>query len=153
MVFSYTSQILSISLYLTSIIVIRINLQVGVTWRRSTRLPIKINNVRIAIINSKVYCGGGITDDSCRDDEHIVYCYDPLQDKWTTLPPLSVYYFGLGQVNGKLVVVGGRMTNSDEYSRVVWILHLRFCGLNCINVKKIQRIDTDSLEPRCEGLI
>ena len=98
--------------------VIRLILQVGVTWRRSTRLPIRINNVRIAIINGKVYCGGGITDDSCRDDEHIVYCYDPLQDKWSTLPPLPVYYFGLGQVNGKLVAVGGRMTNSDDYSRV-----------------------------------
>ena len=41
------------------------------------------------------------------DDTHIVYCYDPSQDKWTTLPPLPVKRFGLGQVNGKLVAVGG----------------------------------------------
>ena len=41
------------------------------------------------------------------DDAHIVYCYDPSQDKWTTLPPLPVKRFGLGQVNGKLVAVGG----------------------------------------------
>jgi N-acetylneuraminic acid mutarotase len=27
---------------------------------------------------------------------------------WTTLPPLPVRYFGLGQVNGKLVAVGGQ---------------------------------------------
>ena len=55
------------------------------------------------VIKDKVYCGGGVTD----DDDYIVYCYDPLQDKWTPLPPLSVRWFGLGQVNGKLVAVGG----------------------------------------------
>ena len=40
-------------------------------------------------------------------DQYIVYCYDPSQDNWTKLPPLPVKYFGLGQVNGKLVAVGG----------------------------------------------
>ena len=39
--------------------------------------------------------------------DYTVYCYDPSQDKWTTLPPLPVKFFGLGQVNGKLVAVGG----------------------------------------------
>ena len=43
-----------------------------------------------------------------KDTHHmyIVYCYDPLPDKWTTLPPLPVRWFGLGQVNGELVAVG-----------------------------------------------
>ena len=57
------------------------------------------------IINGKVFCGGGIT---ISFDDYNVYSYDPSQDKWTTLPPLPVSYFGLGQVNGKLVAVGGR---------------------------------------------
>ena len=42
------------------------------------------------------------------DDESVVYCYDPPQDNWTTLPPLPVWCFGLGQVSGKLVAVGGK---------------------------------------------
>ena len=42
-----------------------------------------------------------------KDNRYIVYCYDPSQDKWTTLPPLPVKYFGLGQINGKLVAIGG----------------------------------------------
>ena len=44
-----------------------------------------------------------------KDTHHmyVVYCYDPLQDKWTSLPPLPVRWFGLGQVNGELVAVGG----------------------------------------------
>ena len=46
-----------------------------------------------------------MTDHS--DDEYIVYCYDSSRDKWTSLPPLPVRWFGLGQVNGKLVAVGG----------------------------------------------
>ena len=52
------------------------------------------------------------------NDEYIVYCYDPSQDKWTTLPPLPVEWFGLGQVNGKLVAVGGEERNSQTSSEV-----------------------------------
>ena len=60
-------------------------------------------NGKTTVINDKVYCGG-LTNG---DDEFIVFCYDPSQDKWTTLPPLPARWFGLGQVNGKLVAVGG----------------------------------------------
>ena len=51
-------------------------------------------------------------------DKYIVYCYDPSQDKWTTLPPLPFKYFGLGQVNGKLVVVGGVKSDYSETNDV-----------------------------------
>ena len=49
------------------------------------------------------YGGGGANDDI----KYVVYCCDLTQDKWTTLPPLPVKHFGLGQINGKLVAVGG----------------------------------------------
>ena len=42
------------------------------------------------------------------ENEYTVCCYDPSQDKWTTLPPLSVRWFGLGELGSKLVAVGGR---------------------------------------------
>ena len=49
------------------------------------------------------------------DDNYIVYCYDPSYDKWTTLPPLPVKFFGLGQVKSKLVAFGRvRLYNSDK---------------------------------------
>ena len=61
------------------------------------------------------------------DDDYVVYCYDLSQDNWTTLPPLPVRWFSLGQVNGKVVAIGGqkegdyRTTNDvltyDERSR------------------------------------
>ena len=57
-----------------------------------------MSNGNTTIINGKIYCGGG--DTAPNDDQYIVNCYDPSQDKWTTLPPLPVLRFGLGQVNG-----------------------------------------------------
>ena len=70
------------------------------------------------VINGKVYCGGGLTSDD--DEKYIVYYYDPSQDNWTTLPPLTVRYFGLGQVNGKPVVVGGRKKNDSRVTNEVY---------------------------------
>ena len=51
-------------------------------------------------------------------DTYIIYCYDPSQDKWTTLPPLPVVGFGLGQVNGELVAVGGEKRGGQTSSKV-----------------------------------
>ena len=51
-------------------------------------------------------------------DSYIIYCYDSSQDKWTTLPPLPVKWFGLGQVNGKLVAVGGVKGDYSETNDV-----------------------------------
>ena len=63
-------------------------------------------------LDDRVFCGGGTADNE--DNEYIIYCYDPSQDKWTTLPPLSIRYFGLGQVLGKLVTVGGKKRIDDR---------------------------------------
>ena len=70
-------------------------------------------------INGKVYYGGGICD-----DEHCVYCYDPPQDVWSTLPRLPVHYFGLGEVKGELVAVGG-VHSFESKSNVVHVFNKR----------------------------
>ena len=54
------------------------------------------------------------------DGPYMVYCNDPSQDKWTTLPPLPVKWFGLGQVNGKLVAVGGDKKSDGEETNNVY---------------------------------
>ena len=90
-------------------------LQASITWKQCTNLPIGYYGGVTTVINGKVYCGGG--DSSADNDDYVVYCYDPSQDKWTTLPPLSVRYFGLGQVSGKLVVVGGRKKIDNKFQR------------------------------------
>ena len=55
------------------------------------------------------------------DHVYIVYCYDPSQDKWTTLPPLPVNWFGLGQDNGKLVAVGGQKSDNRTANEVLYM--------------------------------
>ena len=62
------------------------------------------------IINGKVYYGGGASVYEHHRHQYIICCYDPSKDEWTTLPPLpaAVRCFGLGQVNDKLVTVGGK---------------------------------------------
>ncbi len=65
----------------------------------------KIASGRAVTINGKVYYGGGLCDDD--DDKYCVHCYDPPQDVWSTLLRLPVRWFGLGEVRGKLVAVGG----------------------------------------------
>ena len=87
------------------------------TWKECAKLPIKLSEGKTSVINGKVYCGGGvISDDDDDDGEYTVYCYDPPQDKWMTLPQLPVRYFGLGQVNGKLVAVGGIKSSRQIYT-------------------------------------
>ena len=80
--------------------------QASITWKQCADLPTKLISRKSTIINDKVYCGGGKTDKY--EGNCIVYCYDTSQDNWTTLPALSVSLFGLGQVSGKLVAVGGQ---------------------------------------------
>ena len=58
------------------------------------------------VIDGKVYVGGGLTEDSITD--HIVFEYDPVLDSWSALPPLPVVLFGIGQLLGELVIIGGK---------------------------------------------
>ncbi len=71
-------------------------------------------------INGKVYYGGGICDDD--DDMYCVHCYDPPQDVWSTLSRLPVRWFGLGEVKGDLVAIGGR-DSSYSASNVVHVFN------------------------------
>ena len=94
-------------------------------WKRCMELPIKLSFLKSTIINGKVYCGGGqIDDDEDSDDdddeEYNVYCYDPSQNNWTTLPPLPVSDFGLGQIDGELVAVGGWKKSNDGVTNEVF---------------------------------
>lgn len=78
----------------------------SLSWKQCSNLPTKLSEGNAIIFDDQIYCGGGTTDSE--DNEYIVYCYHPSLDTWTTLPPLSVKYFGLGQVLGKLVAIGGK---------------------------------------------
>ncbi len=71
-------------------------------------------------IIGKVYYGGGICDDD--DDMYCVHCYNPPQDVWSALLKLPVRWFGLGEVKGDLIAVGGR-DSSYSASNVVHVFN------------------------------
>ena len=68
------------------------------------------------VIRDRVYCGGGFADDD--DGNYCVFCYSPSDDTWNTLPACDVRRFGLGQVKGKLVTVGGIKKSNEEAKEV-----------------------------------
>lgn len=69
------------------------------------------------VLNGSVYFGGGMAADN---DKYLVYCYESSQVQWFTLPPLPVRYFRLGQVEGRLVAVGGLSKATREFCSVVY---------------------------------
>ena len=75
------------------------------TWKECAQLPITFKDGNAMVINGKVYCGGRT---NTKIGDHTVFCFDPSHDNWTSLPPLPVKWFGLGQLNGQLIAVGGR---------------------------------------------
>lgn len=87
----------------------------GISWKRCAQLPTKLNRGNSVVINGKVYFKG----DTEHADVFKAYCYDPSQNNWTTLPPLPVRWFSLGQVNGKLVAIGGKRESDNSSTNEV----------------------------------
>ena len=58
------------------------------------------------VIRGTVYVGGGGAAEGT--DEYVIQSYNPTNDKWSTLPPAPVHWFGIGELNGQLVIVGGK---------------------------------------------
>ena len=90
-----------------------------IIWTECADLPTKLCTGKAAIVDGKVYCAG-VAD--VKDNCYTVYCYDPSQDKWTTLPPLPVKYFDVCRINGKLVAVGRVKRRDGRESGVVFSL-------------------------------
>ena len=94
------------------------SLQVQLSYSQCSEAPVEMYGGLAVTINGKVYYGGGNCDDD--DGIYCVHCYDPPQDVWLTLPRLPVHYFGLGEVKGELVAVGG-VDSSRSISNVVHV--------------------------------
>ena len=69
-------------------------------------LPIPMSQHHIVRIGSTIYCGGGYTG-NIHTKSRLVFQYNPKQDTWSQLPICPTLHFGLTQLDGKLVTVGG----------------------------------------------
>ena len=67
-------------------------------------LPVAMSEHHIVRIGSTIYCGGGYTGNNTARQ---VFQYNPKQDTWSQLPICPTHYFGLTQLDGRLVTVGG----------------------------------------------
>ena len=79
--------------------------QARLHWRKVANLPVGMAWPHVVVVGEKVYVGGGSTDSD--DDDYLVFQYNPASDEWTSLPPCPVCGFGLGQLSGELLTVGG----------------------------------------------
>lgn len=72
-------------------------------------IPVEAMWAQAVVISGKVYVGGGIAPSKADGEagSFLVHEYDLKKDEWSTLPPAPVKQFGVGQLNGKLVLVGG----------------------------------------------
>ena len=75
-------------------------------------LPVAMSEHHIVRIGSTIYCGGGYTDSV--DTSRLVFQYNRKQDTWSQLPICPTLSFGLTQLDGKLVTVGGRRLNQTD---------------------------------------
>jgi N-acetylneuraminic acid mutarotase len=79
-------------------------------WKSCANLPDALNYGMATVIDDCIYCYFADYNSNLiysYDPLYLIYCYDPAQDTWTTLPPLPVRWIGLGQINEILVTVGG----------------------------------------------
>ncbi len=81
-------------------------------WRECAELPFAMFGAQVVVIDGIIYVGGGACSSVA---ERCMVCrYHPGEDKWATLPPSPVKYFGVGQVSGRLVLVGGWVVSTGK---------------------------------------
>ena len=82
-------------------------------------LPVAMTEHHIVRIGSTIYCGGGYAGSI--DTSRLLFQYNPQQDTWSQLPICPTVHFGLTQLDGKLVTVGGRRLNQPTCINEVYI--------------------------------
>ena len=98
--------------------------------------------INTIVIDGYLYAGGGFGG-SRTSDEHVersIYRYSITDDKWTTpFPSAPVVKFGLAQLSGKIVLVGGRPGSSKITA-----------NCHCYNEEDREWIVSDKLIPRMQ---
>ena len=85
-------------------------------WKKCRDMPKGMSYAQTVLIRGKVYVGGGDTE--CDDDDYLIRQYSPTDDRWSTLPPAPVRAFGMRELNGQLVIVGGETRQGVVTGRV-----------------------------------
>ena len=84
-------------------------------------LPIPTRFATATITRSTLYVSGGACPD--RKSDLLVQVYDINTGTWSTLPPSTVCYSESAVINGRLTLIGGRDSSTDEITNEVWSWH------------------------------
>ena len=86
-------------------------------WKKVPSLQTGMTAPQCILINSSLYVGGGQT---AKDQEHfrsVIFQYDTSErngSEWKTIIQCPTVFFGLGELNGKLVMVGGARETENK---------------------------------------
>ena len=94
------------------------SLEAWVTWEECCSVPTAMCQGKAVVLNDNVYYGGGESEEDSSNRN--VFCYGTSSDTWKMLPSLSVKWFGLGQINGNLVAVGGKKDDTHKVSNEIY---------------------------------
>lgn len=87
-------------------------------WRQGPQLPMGMTAPQCILIKSSLYVGGGQTLSSEKTYRSLIFEYDTLEtngEKWKSpFASSPTVYFGLGELNEKLVIVGGESEAEDK---------------------------------------
>lgn len=89
-------------------------------WQDGPRLPTGMTAPQCILINSSLYIGGGQTLPEEKDYRSLIFEFDTRNGgKWNSpFPQCPTVYFGLGEMNGKLVMVGGERETKDKKTTI-----------------------------------
>ena len=76
-------------------------------WRRVTDITVPMSQHHVVRIGSTIYCGGSYAGSI--GNARLVFQYIPNKYMWSKLPIYSICYFGFTPLNGKLVMIIGRL--------------------------------------------
>ena len=83
-------------------------------FKQCADLPMAMSDPQCAVIDDRVYIGGGIGEEiSDHTSQSQVFEYTLLQKRWVLLTHNPGRYFGLANYMGKLVSVGGILAPND----------------------------------------
>ena len=84
-------------------------------WQKCRDIPTSMRCAQAVVIRGIVYIGGGVI---FSNNDYLIQQYSPTNDRWYTLPPAPVRFFGMAEVNGQLVIVGGKTRQDDVTGKV-----------------------------------
>ena len=88
-------------------------------WKEGPPLPMGMTAPQCVLIKSSLYIGGGQTVNSEKESKNLIFEYDTLESngqRWKSpFAPSPTVYFGLGELDEKLVIVGGEREAEDKH--------------------------------------